>query len=113
MASVELNITENANFHRTSKYELTQDRTEGDRHHAAQLVVRRGQPFDVTVKLDRPFDKERDDVKLIFTVGKYGLDNVFMITTVFISNWPTNFMERFKKYRQYGFHRNFGCIFTS
>lgn len=65
---LDYNVADNIKGHHTEKYEVT-DRLRGDRYMTAQLVVRRGQSFDVTVTFDRPYDKEKDDLELIFDIG--------------------------------------------
>ncbi|KAJ8303414.1 hypothetical protein KUTeg_019810 [Tegillarca granosa] len=55
--SVDFNIAVNGQPHHTSEYE------EGGLN---ELVVRRGQPFDIDVTFSRPYDKQKDDIKLIF-----------------------------------------------
>lgn len=50
--------TVNREAHRTSEYEL------------GNLIIRRGQPFDLTVHLDRPYQPEEDDVVFKFVTGR-------------------------------------------
>ena len=65
-------MEENAKHHHTDKYEVTEWRTDpSGRSLAPQLVVRRGEPFDILIKFDRPYDTYKDDIKLVFTTGKY------------------------------------------
>ena len=51
--------------HHTDEYEITQTGQE----RPPQLVVRRGQPFEVQLKLDREFNKEADKIKIIMEIG--------------------------------------------
>lgn len=59
--SIDFNIALNGEPHHTSEYE------DGGLN---QLVVRRGQPFDIDINFSRPYIKEKDDFKLIFQFGK-------------------------------------------
>jgi len=86
VASVDLKIPENAQFHRTDKYELTTDRTDGDKKLQAQLVIRRGQPFDLAVTFDRPFDSSKDDLRIIFTVGSKPIESKGTMVTLLLSD---------------------------
>ena len=71
MLDVDFNITDNCRRHRTYFYEITELRTDEDgKKCEPQLVVRRGQQFDITLNFDRPFDGTKDDLRLIFDVGK-------------------------------------------
>ncbi|KAJ8303349.1 hypothetical protein KUTeg_019745 [Tegillarca granosa] len=63
------NITKNTETHHTSDYSITEPSYRRDGP-LPQLVVRRGQPFDVTLELTRPYDSKKDDLKLIFEFGK-------------------------------------------
>lgn len=61
---------------RTDRYEITKER-----HHyfgsvPAQLVVRRGQSFDIDIDFDRPFDPNDLDIRLIFTVDTANMSGV-------------------------------------
>lgn len=75
VTAVNFNVLENTRNHRTDKYENTEDRVENGKTLPAQLVVRRGQPFDLSIKFDRPYDKAKDDLKLIFDVGKKPMES--------------------------------------
>ncbi|CAH1779163.1 unnamed protein product [Owenia fusiformis] len=66
---VNFNIAENVKAHHTDKFEIT-DVMKGDKYMKSQLVVRRGQSFDIEVEFDREFSKEKDDLNLIFEIGK-------------------------------------------
>ncbi|KAK6174749.1 hypothetical protein SNE40_017970 [Patella caerulea] len=65
VTSVEFNIVENCRHHHTSEFDVTQS----DETPNPQLVVRRGQPFNITVTFNRPYDKSKDDLRLIFQAG--------------------------------------------
>ncbi|XP_064640895.1 hemocyte protein-glutamine gamma-glutamyltransferase-like [Lineus longissimus] len=67
--SIDFNIPANATAHHTDDYELTIHREENGRRYAPWLVVRRGQPFDITLLCNRPFNKETDDFCLVFELG--------------------------------------------
>lgn len=74
VASVDLNIDDNCLDHHTDCYEITQkERISDSTSHQRQLVVRRGEPFDITITFDRPFEEGKDDIKLIFDVGKFAV----------------------------------------
>lgn len=63
---VDLCIEENGKLHHTKRYELmTRDGQVGP---PPRLVVRRGQAFRLRLICDRPFDRSRDAMSLIFTV---------------------------------------------
>jgi hypothetical protein len=62
---IDLNILKNSQAHHTDKYELTQ-LTEDKR----ELVVRRGQEFEIILILDQEYDKGRHDLALNFKTGK-------------------------------------------
>ena len=69
---VDLCIDENTRAHRTDKYECTEDRTTDDgKEEAAELVIRRGQPFRVKITFDREFSKQKDDIVIICSTGKH------------------------------------------
>ena len=55
---MDYNHTVNRVNHRTDKYGLS------------QLIVRRGQSFNLDVKLGRSFNEDTDSVKLQFTIGE-------------------------------------------
>ncbi|ELU14710.1 hypothetical protein CAPTEDRAFT_122859, partial [Capitella teleta] len=70
VVNVDLNVDQNTYDHHTDYYEITQQRTLEDGSIADRLlVVRRGEPFDVTITFDRPFIDGKDGVKLVFDVG--------------------------------------------
>ena len=58
-------VVNNAVEHHTDEYEITQPGQE----RPPQLVVRRGQPFEVQLKLDREFNKGTDKIKIIMDTG--------------------------------------------
>lgn len=62
VVDVDMHLIENSQRHHTAEY----DRAEED---ARDLIVRRGQPFKVTITFDREFDQELDDLDLVFTIG--------------------------------------------
>lgn len=61
---IDLNIVKNSEAHHTNKYEITQFL--GDN---SELVVRRGQEFNITLILDQEYDKARHDLALNFKTG--------------------------------------------
>ncbi|XP_049279486.1 annulin-like isoform X1 [Anopheles funestus] len=65
--SVDLCTEENGKDHHTKRYELmSRDEYSGK---IPKLVVRRGQPFRLRLICDRPYDRSRDALSLIFTVA--------------------------------------------
>ena len=69
--SVDYNVTTNAKQHSTDLYEITREHEIEGNYYPPQLVVRRGQSFDVTVQTDRPYNAENDCISLVFDVGMY------------------------------------------
>ena len=63
--SVDFNVAANAKAHRTSDYAIVESVWK------PKLVVRRGQSFDVTIEFNRKYDKSKDDLRLIFEMGKF------------------------------------------
>jgi len=55
---INFHIQENRKAHKTDEYEIE------------QLLLRRGQVFDVTVKFSREYKPERDVIALLFITGK-------------------------------------------
>nr|XP_023022032.1 annulin [Leptinotarsa decemlineata] len=55
-------IAINGPFHHTMRYDLMQ------RDLRPQLVIRRGQTFQLDIKLSRPYNEEKDGISFIFTV---------------------------------------------
>ncbi|KAG5891827.1 hypothetical protein JTB14_035849 [Gonioctena quinquepunctata] len=55
-------IVINGTFHHTARYDLM------NRQFQPQLVVRRGQSFQLDIKLSRPYNEEKDGISFIFTV---------------------------------------------
>jgi hypothetical protein len=53
--------------HHTNEFDIT-DRLVYDT--TEQLVVRRGQSFDMKIQFKRPYDQTKDFVKVIFEFGK-------------------------------------------
>ncbi|XP_064598835.1 hemocyte protein-glutamine gamma-glutamyltransferase-like [Liolophura sinensis] len=68
--SVDFNIAANTKAHHTDEFEITKEKQAGILHgNPRQLVVRRGQPFDVKVTFSRRYDDKKDDLRLIFEFG--------------------------------------------
>ena len=67
-------LEENGTNHRTSEYDVMEKET--------SLVVRRGQEFTVVIIFNRPYDKTKDDVKLLFTTGMFITRDVSTVCTV-------------------------------
>ncbi|XP_050089283.1 annulin-like isoform X1 [Anopheles aquasalis] len=67
VCSVDLCIEENGKSHHTKRFSLmTRDEYSGK---IPKLVVRRGQAFRLRIFCDRPYDRSRDAMSLIFTVA--------------------------------------------
>ena len=54
------------NFHTQENKKAQQT----DEHEADQLILRRGQLFDLTIKFNREYQPERDVFALLFITGK-------------------------------------------
>ncbi|XP_046549069.1 protein-glutamine gamma-glutamyltransferase K-like isoform X2 [Haliotis rubra] len=65
VTGVDLHIAENAKEHHTDMYECAQE-AEG---RTAELVLRRGQEFKMTITFDRPYDIKKNDIRLMFNLG--------------------------------------------
>ena len=64
----DLCIDENSTAHHTDQYDLCNPEREYDddgKPIEPQLVIRRGQDFDIEFTFDRDYDMEQDDLKLI------------------------------------------------
>lgn len=61
--SVDILISENGRAHNTYDYEMM------ERPVGANLVIRRGQPFNLLLKLNRNFDATTDAVSFILIVA--------------------------------------------
>eukprot|EP00918_Siedleckia_nematoides_P033728 GHVU01073272.1.p1 GENE.GHVU01073272.1~~GHVU01073272.1.p1 ORF type:complete len:769 (-),score=118.27 GHVU01073272.1:951-3257(-) len=68
--SVNFNIAENTAAHYTNQYEITEEREVDGKKIEPQLVIRRGQSFDITITFDRAFNQDKDEIKLIFETGE-------------------------------------------
>lgn len=62
VTNVDLKIAANTKAHRTNEYDITTGSN-------ANLVIRRGQPFDVQISFSKAYDTETDDLRLIFELG--------------------------------------------
>ncbi|XP_069102902.1 LOW QUALITY PROTEIN: hemocyte protein-glutamine gamma-glutamyltransferase-like [Argopecten irradians] len=65
VSDVRFNLYDDTFHHHTNIYELTDKRPGKDEF----LVVRRGQSFQTTLTLDRPYDPKSDEICLIFSTG--------------------------------------------
>ena len=59
---VDCMIGKNGPPHRTDEYDVMDK---------GSLVVRRGQYFTIGIVFNKPYDKKKDDLKLVFTTGLY------------------------------------------
>ena len=62
---VDLNIKENTKEHHTNKYMCTKRKVN------PSLVIRRGQPFTMTIKCDRDYNEEQNEISFYFKTGTY------------------------------------------
>ena len=60
VVNIDLKSEENGKRHHTGRYDVMRK---------GRLVVRRGQAFMVGIGFNRPYDKETDDMRLVFTSG--------------------------------------------
>ncbi|WAR12901.1 TGM1-like protein [Mya arenaria] len=67
---IDLHIPDNTLKHKTDDYMRTKERKVDGNELPAELVIRRGDSFKVTLKLDRPYSNENNDVKINFALGK-------------------------------------------
>ncbi|XP_067652851.1 annulin-like isoform X2 [Haliotis asinina] len=68
--SVDLHIDDNGLNHNTDMYACTSERKGKDGAiKPAELVIRRGQEFTLTVTFDRPYDVKKNDIRLTFNLG--------------------------------------------
>uniref|UniRef100_A0A0B7AU70 protein-glutamine gamma-glutamyltransferase n=1 Tax=Arion vulgaris TaxID=1028688 RepID=A0A0B7AU70_9EUPU len=62
--TVDFDIASNTKDHHTNKFAIVSLSSANP-----QLVVRRGQPFSIEVEFTRPYDRFKDDLKLVFEAG--------------------------------------------
>ncbi|XP_046566210.1 annulin-like [Haliotis rubra] len=67
VTNLDLNISENTKQHHTDMYECTEVRG----HKESELVVRRGQPFLLTITFDRPYDIDKNDITLMLSLASH------------------------------------------
>ena len=65
---IDLNIRQNTRAHHTDEFDITNQQLSPYKYEF--LVVRRGQSFELTLEFDRPWDRERDDIRIVFRFGK-------------------------------------------
>ena len=76
VTNIDLKIPENTQKHHTDAYACTQeskeddDKPTDDDEDEPELVVRRGQAFNIGVTFNKPYDVNRDDLLLVFRTGK-------------------------------------------
>ena len=66
---IDLLIEENTEKHNTDQYDVTDEHEYNGETRKAQLVVRRGQEFDIKITLDRSFEDD-DKIKIVFEICK-------------------------------------------
>lgn len=69
ITAVDFHISENTKLHKTDKYACVKDREVNGVKEEAELVLRRGKEFKVTLTFDRAYDKAKDDLRVAFTTG--------------------------------------------
>jgi hypothetical protein len=74
VTEIDLKIQENTEKHHTDAYACTQDSNEDEKpvdddDDGPELVVRRGQAFNIGVTFNKPYDVKRDDLLLVFKTG--------------------------------------------
>ncbi|XP_048253231.1 annulin-like [Haliotis rufescens] len=65
VTAVDLHYEDNAKEHHTDMYACSKGTEERD----AELVLRRGQEFKMTITFDRPYDIKKNDITLMFNLG--------------------------------------------
>lgn len=70
IVDIELNVAQNTQEHHCDEYDITRDTDDTGKYQTPKLVVRRGQSFDITLCLNRPYNKDTDKVALQFAVGE-------------------------------------------
>lgn len=68
VSDLDLSIEANTKAHHTDEFDITYALLSPSKE--AYLVVRRGQPFEISVDFNRPYNPEQDDLRLVFTFGK-------------------------------------------
>ncbi|XP_052062412.1 hemocyte protein-glutamine gamma-glutamyltransferase-like isoform X2 [Mytilus californianus] len=58
---IDFNVYNNSKDHVTDEYHISET--------GRDLVVRRGQPFDITIAFNKDYDPKKDDLKLVFLAG--------------------------------------------
>lgn len=64
---VDFHVTENCKNHHTDQFHIVENGT---------LVIRRGQPFMVTLSFNEEFDASKHELKFMFLIGKYFFSNI-------------------------------------
>lgn len=75
VSDLDLNIEANSKAHHTDEFDITYALLSPSKE--AFLVVRRGQAFEISVDFNRPYNPEQDDLRLVFTFGKFSVSNEF------------------------------------
>lgn len=58
---IDLNILTNSRNHHTNEYDISENYRD--------LVIRRGQTFDITIEFNKEYDPKKDVLKLVFLAG--------------------------------------------
>ncbi|KAK3599211.1 hypothetical protein CHS0354_012819 [Potamilus streckersoni] len=67
--SIDLRVKDNVERHHTDKYSCTKDKNDEGEKQEPRLVIRRGEPFKITITFDRPYDRDKNELKLSFSIG--------------------------------------------
>ncbi|XP_060561323.1 hemocyte protein-glutamine gamma-glutamyltransferase-like isoform X2 [Ruditapes philippinarum] len=59
---VDLDVETNSNAHHTNEYDVVEKKK--------SLVIRRGQEFNINIEFNRPYDSQKDDLRIVFQFGK-------------------------------------------
>lgn len=74
--NIDCHVTENAQAHHTNLFQHVEK---------GLLIVRRGQKFEITVALNRPFDILKDQLCLTFQTGKAWNEGIRLLTTILLT----------------------------
>ncbi|XP_059167836.1 annulin-like [Physella acuta] len=69
VVSLNLNIPANAKSHKTHKYDVCTSVVN------PKLVVRRGQPFQISVTFSKEYDENKDDLQIVLEVGETPMES--------------------------------------
>lgn len=67
VTKLDLNVRQNAKAHHTNEFDITDALVYDSRE---ELVIRRGQIFNINIEFNRLYDSAKDDLRLVFQFGK-------------------------------------------